>query len=224
MVRRWSYVNQLNSVSFSNYSSLDFAHYDATFRANIHFKRDIHSISKLSRKSWSRRRHLNNWLIYQNLLSNWSNEYLFFKQYSKFTFNYQLFKNSFFSHNLMILRKSSNSQLKGMESFISSPFISRISNYFNRLNFSTYLFFKRLKNNSWVFLTTPGTTSTPKLLESFNLNPFYTTHQLNLYPIDSKLLDLDCANQIVSLLFNVSLLKSVELYKTLTLLTLINVK
>lgn len=224
MIRGWSHVNQLNSVFFDKYSDLNFVHYESTFKSNIYFKRDVRSISKLSRKSWSRRRHLNNWIVYQNVFSNWSNDYLFFKQYSKFVFNYQLLKHSFLTYNFMVLKKSNNSYIKDIENFVSSSLINRLSNYFNKLNFKSYLFLKRLKNNQWFFISSFDKPSLIKSVNTINHSPFYHTSQSNYYPIELKNLKLDYITQILDTIFNMILLKNIEMYKILSLLFFLNIK
>lgn len=224
MIRGWSYVNRLNNVFFDKYSDLNFIHYESTFKSNIHFKRDINSISKLSRKSWSRRKHLTNWIVYQNVFSNWSNDYLFFKQYNKFVFNYQLLKHSFLVYNFMVLKKMNTSYIKDVEGFISSSFINKLSNYFNKLNFNSYLFLKKLKNNLWFFISSINKPNLIKTIDTINPNPFYSTSQLNYYPIELKNLKLDCLTQILDTIFNIILLKNVEMYKVISLLFLLNIK
>jgi len=224
MIRGWSYVNKLNSIFFDKYSDLNFIHYESTFKSNIHFKKNINVLSKLSRKSWSRRRHLTSWIIYQNVFSNWSNDYLFFKQYNKFIFNYQLLKHSFLTYNFMVLKKTNNSYIKDIESFISSSFINKLSNYFNKLNFSSYLFLKRLKNNQWFFISSFDKQNLTKSVNNINPNPFYSTSQINYYPIELKNFKLNYITQILDTIFNIILSKNVEIYKILSLLLLMNIK
>ena len=224
MIRGWSYVNRLNNTFFGKYSDLNFIHYESTFKSNIHFKKSVNSISKLSRKSWSRRRHLTNWIVYQNVFSNWSNDYLFFKHYNKSVFNYQLLKNSFLTYNFMILKKTNNSYIKGIESFISSSFVNKLFSYFNKLNFNSYLFLRKLKNNLWFFISSTDKVNLIKTINSINYNPLYSTSQLNYYPIELKNNKLDYLTIILNTIFNIILLKNVEFYKVISLLFLLNIK
>jgi len=224
MVRGWSYVNQLNSVFFDKYSDLNFVHYESTFKSNTYFKKNITSITKLSRKSRSRRKHLNNWLVYQNVLSNWSNDYLFFKQYSKFVFNHQILKYSFLTYNFMVLKKTNNSYIKNVEDFLSSSFLNRLSNYFNRLNFNSYLFFKKFKNNQWFFISSFSDTNLIKAISTINPNPLYYTSQLNFYPTTFNNNQIEYIKQILNEIFNIILKKNIEMYKILSLLFLINIQ
>jgi len=224
MIRGWSYVNQLNNIFFDKYSDLNFIHYELTFKSNVYFRKNIKSITKLSRKSWSRRKHLNNWLIYQNVFSNWSNDYLFFKQYSKFVFNYQLLKYSFLTYNFMVLKKKNNLYIKNVESFISSSFLNRLLNYFNRLNFNSYLFLTKLKNNQWFFISSFNNISLTKHISTINHNPLYSTSQLNYYSTVFNNTRSEYIKQILDNIFNIVLKKSTEIYKILNLLILISIK
>jgi hypothetical protein len=224
MIRRWSYVNNINTSFFNKYLDLNFVHYETTFKANIHFKKNIPHISKLSRKSWARRRHLTNWIVYQNVFSNWSNDYLFFKQYSKFIFNYQLFKNSFLTFNLFILKKNNNSYIKGIESFVSSSFVNKISNYFNNSSYTSYLFFQKLKQNSWMFISIPGEQTIAQITDNINLNPIYGVYQKNFFPVVVNNNKIDLIEYIWSNLWSLILFKSIEIYKIITILTLLNLK
>jgi len=224
MVRGWSYVNQLNNIFFDKYSYLNFIHYESTFKSNVYFKKNTKSITKLSRKSWSRRKHLTNWLVYQNVFSNWSNDYLFFKQYSKFIFNYQLLKHSFLTYNFMLLKKKNNFYIKNVESFISSSFLNRLSNYFNKLNFNSYLFLKKFKNNQWFFISSFSDTNIIKYNNTINNNTIYSTSQLNYYPTVFNNTRSDYIKQILDTVFNIILKKNTEIYKILNLLILLNIK
>ena len=129
MVRRWSYLNSINNIFFNQYKSLNFVHYEQSFKTNIVFKKEISPLSLITRKSWSRRKHLTNWLIYQNVLTDWSKDYIFFKKYNKFTLVYRMFKNSFFSYNLFLIKKLNVSASVGSEKIIFSSLTSKISKY-----------------------------------------------------------------------------------------------
>ena len=56
-----------------------------TFKSTTFFRKPLYlaSPTKLSRKSFYKRRHINNFLFYFNILSLWAKEYIFFKNLSK---------------------------------------------------------------------------------------------------------------------------------------------
>lgn len=56
-----------------------------TFKATTFFRKPLYLVSptKLSRKSFYKRRHVNNFLFYFNILSLWAKEYIFFKNLNK---------------------------------------------------------------------------------------------------------------------------------------------
>lgn len=124
----------------------------------------------------------------------------------------------------MVLKKSNNSYIKDIENFVSSSLINRLSNYFNKLNFKSYLFLKRLKNNQWFFISSFDKPSLIKSVNTINHNPFYHTSQSNYYPIELKNLKLDYITQILDTIFNMILLKNIEMYKILSLLFFLNIK
>jgi|LauGreDrversion4_2_1035121.scaffolds.fasta_scaffold12848_5 hypothetical protein len=223
MVRRWSYVNTVNNNFYSKFQDLNFAHFETSFKANIFYKKNINVLSKLTRKSWARRKHLNNWLIYQNIFSNWSNEYLFFKQYSKHIFNLNFFRNSFLTYNYNILKKSNSLYIKDTENWISNSFISRISNYSSKLGFKSYQFFSKFKHNAWFFISSNNLNLFFQNLTLINPNPLYTISQSQLYPISFEKTSLFYIIQIYNELHRVITSKSVELYKINSLLLLFNV-
>lgn len=124
----------------------------------------------------------------------------------------------------MILKKTNNSYIKGIESFISSSFVNKLFSYFNKLNFNSYLFLRKLKNNLWFFISSTDKVNLIKTINSINYNPLYSTSQLNYYPIELKNNKLDYLTIILNTIFNIILLKNVEFYKVISLLFLLNIK
>lgn len=226
MVRRWSYLNSLNHVFSSQYKTLNFVYYEQSFKTNIFFKKSINSISILSRKSWSRRKHLHNWMVYQNIFSDWSTDYLFFKQYNNFTFNYQLFKNSFLCYNTILLKNLTSLTSVGLEKFSYSALTKKIMHYNNGFsvqnNFSKFL--SSYRSVSWLYVTTPTNINDFKTLNLNQIHPIYCNHQNTFSVISQSETSSQWLSHIWNSLFTLSLYKTVELYKlhTLLLLPLIN--
>jgi hypothetical protein len=224
MIRRWSYINNLNTRFANQYSLLNVVHFESTFKTNIYFKKNIYKISKLSRKSWSRRKHLSNWLIYQNILSDWSNDYLFFRRYNKFVLNYQLLKSSFLSFNFSILKKNTPALIKDTELILFSSITKSISKYYINFDYSSYKFLLNFKNYSWIYATHYKNNNLINNVELLNNNPLFILSQSSLSSNKSKDNYYKYLTVILNFFISISLKKNLELYKMFILLTLFDIK
>jgi hypothetical protein len=222
MIRRWSYLNSLNYIFSSKYKTLNFVYYEQSFKINIFFKKNINSISTLSRKSWSRRKHLHNWIIYQNIFSDWSSDYLFFKQFNNLVFNYQLFKNSFVCYNTLIMKRLNPLTSVGMEKFTYSSLTKKIISYNLNLPMFTnfYQFLGNYRNVSWFYVTTCNNVDDFKTLNSNQIHPIFLNAQGNFSFVDRTNTSFHWFISIWSSLFTLSLYNTLELYRINTLLLL----
>jgi len=220
MVRRWSYLNLINTTFSSEHKALAFAHHYVTFKATTYYRKSIHRITKLSRRSWSRRKHIHNWLLYQNLVANWAQDYLFFRKYNRWALTLNLFRNSYLTHNLLILKSASISDFDGSEEVIVSKFVRRIIRYSSKLNAQTYCFFHKYVGMEWMYVTTP--LSIVKVQESSELVDSIThlTYQSQYYAEEMDVSLTHWLQFLINLMFTHYLMKTVELYKMFTLLTL----
>ena len=115
MVRRWSY---LNSINRSFWLKPLYQHVErhvkgynlTTFKGTTFFRNSLYltAPTKLSRKSFYRRRHLNNFLFYFNIISAWSQEYLFFKKLNKTLLMFGFYKNLYLAQNTLLFSKKIN--------------------------------------------------------------------------------------------------------------------
>lgn len=220
MVRRWSYLNLINTTFSSEHKALAFAHHYVTFKATTYYRKSIHRITKLSRRSWSRRKHIHNWLLYQNLLANWAQDYLFFRKYNRWALTLNLFRNSYLTHNLLILKKASTTDFAGSEEVVVSNFVRRIIRYSSKLNPQTYHFFHRYVGVEWMYVTTP--LNIEKVQESSEMTDSIThlSYQSQYYAEEMDLSLSHWLQFLINLLFTHHFLKTIELYKVFTLLTL----
>jgi hypothetical protein len=223
MVRRWSYLNLINSTFSSEHKGLAFAHHFATFKATTYYRKSIHRITKLSRRAWSRRKHLHNWLVYQNLLANWSQDYLFFRKYSRFVMTLHLFKNSYLTYNLLVFKRSTATSFLGSEEVVVSSIIRRVIQYSARLNPVSYSFFKNYRNVSWLYVTTPSNLEEVQKISDLTADTTYLTHQASYYTSESSTNDSIWLQLLINSLFINSFSQIIELYKVLVLLTLVNI-
>jgi len=220
MVRRWSYLNLINTTFSSEHKALAFAHHYVTFKATTYYRKSIHRITKLSRRSWSRRKHMHNWLLYQNLVANWAQDYLFFRKYNRWALTLNLFRNSYLTHNLLILKSASTSDFAGAEEAVVSNFVRRIIRYSSKLNAQMYRFFHKYVGMEWMYVTTP--LSIVKVQESSELADSIThlTYQSQYYVEEMDLSLTHWLQFLINLMFTHNLMKTIELYKMFTLLTL----
>lgn len=224
MVRRWSYLNLINNTFSSEHKGLAFAHHFATFKATTYYRKSIHRITKLSRRAWSRRKHLHNWLVYQNLLANWSQDYLFFRKYSRFVMTLHLFKNSYLTYNLLVFKRSTATSFLGSENVVVSSIIKRVIRYSSRLSPTTYSFFKNYKNVSWLYVTTPSNLEEVQKVSDLTVDTTYLAYQSNYYTSGPSLGDSVWLQLLINSLFLNSFTQIVEMYKVMILLTLVNVQ
>ena len=226
MVRRWSYLNLINTTFSSEHNVLAFVHHYATFKATTYYRKSIYRTTRLSRRAWSRRKHLHNWLIYQNLLANYSQDYLFFRKYSRSTLALNVFKNSYLTYNLLMFRKLAVTDFLGSESVMISSIIRRVIRYCSRLNPSTSAFFNSYRGVAWMYVTT--NLPLDQTLEASDL----TSETVHLAYRPSCYISDDAANEtkmaptliwfqaLLALMFSHAFAKAIELYKLSILLTL----
>jgi hypothetical protein len=224
VVRRWSYLNLINNTFSSEHKGLAFAHHFATFKATTYYRKSIHRITKLSRKALSRRKHLHNWLIYQNLLANWSQDYLFFRKYSRFIITLHLFRNSYLTHNLLVFKCSTATSFLGSENVVVSGVIRRVIRYSCRLNPTSYSFFQTFRGSSWLYVTTPVDLDEVQKVSDLSVDTAYLSYRPSYYASEASPLDLAWFQLLINSLFVNSFNQTIELYKVLVLITLVNVQ
>lgn len=205
---------------FNQYKSLNFVHYEQSFKTNIVFRKEISQLSTISRKSWSRRKHLTNWLIYQNVLTDWSKDYLFFKKYNRFSLIFQMFRNSFLSYNTFLIKKLNVSSSSGSEKIVFSTLSSKIINYCSKYSSNFYTFLQYYRNINWLYVTTPTKLELIKPQITTLLNPILHTSQstFNYYNTDTN--KTIWFQIIYQSLFITTMSKLMELYKLNILLCL----
>lgn len=219
MVRRWSYIKDQNSTKNFNFSDLTFVHGEVSFLANVYFRKTISQQSRLTRKSWAKRKHLSNWLPLQSVLSDWSNDYLFFKKYNKMILTINLFKNSFLSFNFLLLKKTSTLLKQNSEAFFFTFLSKRVLSYFARNFSSTYRFLLNVRHTPLMYVSTPDSVSdVRKKLPMLSGSSFSWGERLFFNQQDlSKTQSLEL---IFAILHNATFAKNVELYKVFNLLTM----
>lgn len=222
MVRRWSYLNKINQTRYKWREDLTLktAHQIVSFRATTYYRKPFITITKFKRRNWSRRKHLTNWLVYQNIMVDWSTDYLFMRRYNRFVIALRIFKYSYLIFNLLVFRKSSIVDFPGSEVMAVTNTIRRVRLYSSRLNFSCWTNFNQFREVSWLYATSPYTREELQEVSELSDDMAYYSYGPSLYSVAAEARDLMWMKLIDDLLFTMSLKQYVELYKVTILLTL----
>lgn len=162
--QRWSYLNQLNSsVSYYSTRTLDVGPnksqsflkvcHQTAFIATTYHRRRLYDLmmTKLTRKSFFRRKHFHNWLIYQNILSSWSREYLFFRRYARSVLALYFYRKSYLFYNLLIYRGTTIDQLRGRKNVYATNLIRGVSSYCNQSGVIVFPFIYKIVSSQWFY-------------------------------------------------------------------------
>lgn len=195
-----------------------------SLKATTYWRKDLyHTPTKIRRKQTSRRKHLHNWLIYTNILTDWAKEYVFFKKYTKWVITLQMFKNSFLIYNLLLFKNSIPRDFIGYESSVIVNLVKKFTNY-NWLKSTIHTpFLKKLNCTYLCYITTNMSfDDIQKTSELTALTPFLI-YQSNLYIDNYSLNSLEYLNSLILYIYQLSFLKIIELYKILIFFTLSNI-
>jgi hypothetical protein len=222
MVRRWSYLNLLNSshlVLDANYMKHMRSHMFRTFKATTFFRRRLYleGPSKLTRKSYYHRRRVNNSLFYYNVMVNWSQDYLFFRKYSRellmlgaSTYNYLI-------QNTLVYSSTPLNELPGYESFQFTYFVNSVVKYcLNTSKFSIPSLYA-LSKNSFIYTTSTRLIQSSKKQKMIFDDPTYQLVNKRLFEPTYQGLSFSCGS-LFNLLFRNYIVNLTNLYRILTLL------
>lgn len=222
MVRRWSYLNYIN-LYYEPFKPLDYASQVVAFKTTTSYRRRLFSneISRPSRRFYAKLKRLSTAVHYNNILSNWSEDYLFFKKYNRFIMTYQLFKNSYAVNNLLLFKKSPIYTFPGSENVIASYLVFSTSKYFKKYNPSFYSPFITYKGGQLLYITSPTpiieqiipevdeTKSEELLIEK----PMYLVYQRGWYLSELENNETFFLQNLINSYYESTFLKIIELYK-----------
>lgn len=183
MVRRWSYLNNINNLTsnkiFVNTKSNNLllkVFQQTTFKATTYYRKPIYNplVTKITRKNFYRRRHLNNWLVYQNILTLWAKEYLFFRKYSRTLLSLFFYKNNFLIYNALIHSNTSVDNLRGYENSHMTHVVKAVKFFCKSKHTTLFPFFTTFKcfSINWISTSNLNLFTNPKALTSWD--PLYT--------------------------------------------------
>ena len=146
MVRRWSYINNLNSYSTLDFSAAKQGSFDATVHSTMYLRKVYRPATVLTRRKWARRKHYYLWTPQLNLLKDWARTYRFNRNHFKSVFNQFFTKNSFLAFNLLSAKNLMPSSSLG-SGFIAGGSLSKKTILYYSYRYNTRLHpFTRLKN------------------------------------------------------------------------------
>ncbi len=229
MIRRWSYLNHIN-LHYNNLKPLDYTSQVVAFKVTTSYRRRLFSYetSRPSRRFYAKLKRLSTLIHYNNILSNWSQDYLFFKKYNRFIISYKIFKHSYIVNNLLLFKKSPIYMFYESENTIVSYLVYNISKYFKKNNPSFYSPFIKYKGGQLLYVTSNNSLIKPTLLEnnvnnseeSLTNNLMYLMHQSSWYLTEGSLQETYSFQNIFNFYFDAIILKIIELYKITNLLVL----
>lgn len=162
MVRRWSYINSINCSSLTTTRRIHKASIDVNLNALMYLKKRYSYATKITRKQWARRKHVNNWIAASNILKNWASAYKFYKNTAKITYNQFFTANTFIAFNVVASLNSTPAILKGSEDVFTSSYTRRVLNYYKIYSNPRLKFLQLYKNTRplnvsfyWTFTKRP---------------------------------------------------------------------
>lgn len=131
MVRRWSYINSVNSINLFEYNAGRVALFDVAIDTTMYLRKEYQFSTKITRHRWARRKHMYDWLPLANILKDWAKIYRFYRKYNKFVFNQYFTKTSLISFNLVTSMNSIPCLHKGTEDVVAATTTRKVLRYFN---------------------------------------------------------------------------------------------
>ena len=156
MVRRWSYINQINILNRAKGDVHKQGSYNVNLRAAIYFHGSFTTATCLTRRRWSRRKHLHNWLVLANIVKTWAQFYRFQKNHLKCILRQHFTKYTFVSFNSVTVINSIPALHKGAETVALSPLPKKIIRIFLKFLNPRYLFLLSLKNINLAVVSFPS--------------------------------------------------------------------
>lgn len=150
-------------------------------------------------------------------MNDWARDYSFFKKYNKFIFSFKLFKDSFFAHNLIIVKNLNPALCFSTESFVFGFVNKSIFSYFLNLKFTNYAFLNSIKHLSWAHVSCPSENSIKASQSTNSSLILYKTNESTLHSPKNIDYALITYTYVIDLLHELQLSKITEVYKTLLL-------
>ena len=222
MVRRWSYINSINTTKPDKFRNMRRAAFNVTITTTMYLRKSYSHPTFLTRRRWSRRKHSYGWLHLANIIKDWAHTYRFYRNYNKAVMNQYLTPNSFLAFNLISAKNSIPSAYKNSELLIVSTFSRKVLRYFNYLSSPRFKLFASFKNvNLSVVSYDPLYSALEKVIDYPFITPLvhHTVEETNLLGDKVALSQLPFS-PVMSALSNQFYFSTKVIYRVLILLTL----
>jgi len=224
MIRRWSYINNINTLSNKTIFLKTSAASDVILNSLMYLRRDFPVSSKSFRKAWARRKHLNQTLFLTNVMINWAKDYRFYRNYNKMLHYQFFFKNTYLAVNL-VTQKGPNYNITRYETAALGSMMTRKLMHFFTCRYQNTRFqpFLWAPASSWTY----ASYSVPydESLNSHQGSPYTPLYYIPfkeqmLLPLVNLNEYKNLLNQLFNLLFYITLIKHKEYYSILIKLLL----
>jgi hypothetical protein len=201
-----------------------------TLKATTRIRRKLYSITyvtRISRRSWGRRKHLHTWIAYNNVIKEWSQDYLFFRKLNKSVLVLGVGSHSYILVNLLLCNTSIAPEIEGLERFMITNFTAKVSTYCKRYAsgaFSGFFnFFLQSYNTTWLYAT--AFVGFDELQKSSPLadDLLLLTSQSTFWPEQVRSSVFEWFTVLINCLFTAAFIKAQAVYKLFVLLTLTNI-
>jgi hypothetical protein len=182
MVRRLSFINNFNNVRTFTFAKQSHSHTDVCMNTVFYLRKPFKFISKHTRRSWKRRKHRFEYILYLNILSLWSAEYSFFKKSIKFTYSYCIYKTSLLVYNLAGLRGTISTLANNSEKAYLTTLPKIVVRYFTLSQMNIYKFWLNPVNTLLVFSSFYNNTATWSTFKTDSTAPSHICSPSMLYP------------------------------------------
>jgi hypothetical protein len=213
MVRRWSCINisdfKLNQLlTFNKNTHLSF------LKNSTYHKKFTIKFTKFNRRILSQWKRRSNWFPYSFALNHWCRDYLFCKNFVKFQFLFNSFKNFILFYNYNYIKKKKTYTFQNVYNFGFVGVSRHIFKYFDVSNFSLshlpLLFSFVYKKN---------------LFKGENFLNFYLIKENSYFPINQiRNREFNLNFEFTNLINQFALFKIIEIYKSLIILFYIKIK
>ena len=230
MVRRWSYINAINSSYAYRFDSKRQSTFSVTVKSTMYFRKPYSVPTVLSRRRWARRKHLYSWLPLSNIIKSWAQTYRFMRNYLKSVMRSHLFRSSFIAFNLVSLKNLAPASYKGFETIALSSTSRKTLRYFSTKLSPRMTSLLHFKNANLAFLSLNGELSdvsqhfdtsyaVPLLVDDMNYKSDVT-----YLPSSTNTHSLAQIQALLTRAVNSCFQSVLGLYRVLVLLTLVRLK
>jgi hypothetical protein len=227
MVRRWSYINSVNSVYYRNHKVAERSLFDINTNAVMYLRKEFQLSTRFTRKSWARRKHEHTFLQMANVLKDWSHTYRFYRNHARMINSQFYTSQTYIAFNLTGTRNIFPGLHKNSGTVVTASYTNKLGSYFSKFSRSRLNLFGNFKNGNLILVSTKSFAQDAQDLNFLVQLPTiqYETEGLRMALPPSEVpsqspRDAKDVNQLLNMLSTIWTQKLVVLYKVLTTLLL----